>query len=507
MSTISELVKSHLPCPHCDSSDAYSEWDDGHGYCFSCEAYDPPAGKSQSGYTTEYLPWRGISAESFRRYEAKTRVSSNGEPLALALPYPNGNLKLRSISEKKFWSEGEAAPGLFGMDKFDPGENKYLIITEGEIDAVSCWQILQIPACSVRSSSSAVRDVAAAREWVSAFERVYICFDADGPGRDAARGVCQLLDRSRTYDVRLVRHKDANAYLVAGEEFEFRQVVKASKHYMPDTIVSDMASFKRLLEEEPKWGVPYPYSTLNQMTYGIRPGEMVLITAQEGVGKTSLMHAIEHNILRETNDNVAAIYLEETRRQHLEALVGLELGRPVHLPGSNVSGKEKADALERLLLVDDRLHLLEYGGGWDASDLVDTVRFLVAGCGCSFVLLDHFNNIVSGDRGAETDERKQLDYLATVLKMMAIELNFALVGVAHVNDFGATRGSRYLAKAADVRIDLTRDLTAGSSLATLTVSKNRYAAKSGYAGTLKFDFNTYKLSEVANDNGELSNVS
>lgn len=420
--------------------------------------------------------------------------------MALALPYPNGSFKLRSIKEKKFWTEGEPEAGLFGQDRFDPGEDKSLIITEGELDAISCYQILGVPACSVRSSSSAVRDVAAARDWIQAFERVYVVFDGDGPGREATRRVCQLLERSRTYDVRLVRHKDPNAYLVAGEESDFRQVWRAAKHFMPDTIVSDLASFKKLLEEEPKWGVPYPFPTLNSMTYGIRTGEVVLITAQEGVGKTSLMHAIEHNILKETTSNVGSIYLEETRRQHLEALVGLELGRPVHLPGCEVSQTEKLSALDRLLAKDDRLHLLEYGGGWSVSELVDTVRFLVAGCDCRFILLDHFNQFVSGMGGME-DERKVLDYLATVLSMMAVELDFALIGVAHVNDNGDTRGSRYLAKVANIRIDLTRDIEAGSDLATLTVSKNRYAAKSGYAGTLKFDFNTYKLNEVAaNDN-------
>lgn len=420
--------------------------------------------------------------------------------MALALPYPNGSQKLRSIKEKKFWSEGEPEPGLFGQDRFDPGESKYLIITEGELDAISCWQILQIPAVSVRSSSSAVRDVAAARSWLQGFEQVYLCFDGDAAGRDALRRVAALLERAKTYVVQLIRHKDANAYLVAGEETEFRQVWRAAKHYMPDNIVSDMASFKKLLEEQPKWGVPYPFDTLNSMTYGIRTGEFVLLTAQEGVGKSSVLRAIEHKLLTETKENVAAIFLEETKRQHLEALVGLSLGCPAHLPDRDIDSRTKTQALEKLLGMDDRLFLLDYDGGWSPVDLVSTVRFLVAGCGCRYVFLDHFNMVVSG--GGVEDERKALDYLATVLTMMAVELDFALIGVAHVNDNGDTRGSRYLAKAANIRIDLTRDVEAGSNLAELTVSKNRYAAKSGYAGTLRFDFNTYRLSEVANDNTE-----
>ena len=37
----SELTEAHLPCPLCDSTDAYSLYSDGHGYCYSCEGYVP----------------------------------------------------------------------------------------------------------------------------------------------------------------------------------------------------------------------------------------------------------------------------------------------------------------------------------------------------------------------------------------------------------------------------------------------------------------------------------
>ena len=37
----SEIVKRHISCPCGDSSDAYSIYSDGHGYCFSCSKYFP----------------------------------------------------------------------------------------------------------------------------------------------------------------------------------------------------------------------------------------------------------------------------------------------------------------------------------------------------------------------------------------------------------------------------------------------------------------------------------
>ena len=43
MNTESKMIKQG-PCPECESSDAYTLYDDGHGYCFSCEFYNQQEG-------------------------------------------------------------------------------------------------------------------------------------------------------------------------------------------------------------------------------------------------------------------------------------------------------------------------------------------------------------------------------------------------------------------------------------------------------------------------------
>ena len=40
---------SHEPCGGCGSSDANSLYDDGHQYCFSCQAFVPGDGTAPSG--------------------------------------------------------------------------------------------------------------------------------------------------------------------------------------------------------------------------------------------------------------------------------------------------------------------------------------------------------------------------------------------------------------------------------------------------------------------------
>lgn len=506
------IVRSHLPCPSldCGSSDAYTEYSDGHGYCFSCKKYfnnNKLENFVSNEFTYEYVPHRGLTKETLIKYGIKTKIDAQGKPVAVGFTYPNGAVKVRRTDRKEFyWDDNgiEASKaGLFGKDKFSSGSHKYVTITEGEYDAASLYQVLQSPCVSVRSSSCARADCILERDWLSGFERIYLAFDGDAPGREAAADVAQLFDYNKVFFVKFTKHKDANAYLVAGEGDELRQLWWNSKKFTPDGILSTIDEFKEALKDIPKSGMLiYPSSVLNDMTYGIRTSESVLITAMEGVGKTELMHAIEYNALKETDYAVGAIFLEEPKGRHLQALAGIELGCPAHLPDCGCSDNEIASALERVVGVDDRLHIYSHFGSDDPRVIEDVVRFLVSARGCKLVLLDHITMVVSGLSGE--DERQALDYLSTRLEMMVKELDFALVFVSHVNDMGQTRGSRLISKNCDVRIDMTRDVMNPDPLERNTtyfqVSKNRPIGRTGPAGCLIYDPKTCRYSEPANDN-------
>jgi twinkle protein len=504
-----KLVLSRQPCPSCSSSDAYHEWDDGHGYCFSCSSYFPSKEERLLSYTYEYLPLRGVTKDEFKFFDVKTKVDPDGKPVSIGFKYPNGAYKVRRLDVPKneaFYTEGDIAKaGLFGRDKFSTGGHKYVTITEGELDALSLHQVLRSPVVSVQSASSAVRDCTADRTFLNSFERVYLAFDGDQRGREAARAVAKLFDPLKLYDVRFDRLKDANDYLKAGAELELKSIWLNAKKYLPEEIVGGVDNFAKILSEPPKKGIPYPFPTLTSMTYGMRTGESVLITAQEGVGKTEIMHAIEFKLLKETQDAVGAIYLEEPKKRHLQALAGLQLGRPVHLPDSGCTEAQVLDALRQVLSSDERLYLYSHFGSDDPEILLDTIRYLVSGLGCRWILLDHISMAVSGLSGE--DERKALDYFSTRLEMMVQELDFGLIIVSHVNDFGQTRGSRYIGKIAHIRIDCTRDLLSADPLTKnttqLMVSKNRFGAQTGPAGSLVFDRSTFTIKEAANDNTTL----
>jgi len=529
----SKLVRRER-CPACEkngrdnSGDNLAIYDDGHSYCYSCGYREGKGGLlTDVTYTYEYIPLRGIERKTLEFFDVKTKVDPEGKPIAIGFKYPSGRYKVRLLSSKDFYWTGDindtddvsgtqaqdAGNGgsLFGRDKFTGGSNDAVYITEGEFDALSLAQSLSksldVPVVSVRSSNSAVRDCSSERSFLNSFSRIYLAFDADGPGREAMARVASLFDYRKVYVVDFDRRKDANEYLQAGEEDELRTICRNAKRFLPQTVIAvSEASAAKILAEVPKAGVPYPFPTLNAMTYGIRRGESVLITAQEGVGKTELMHAIEAQILRETDDPVGGIFIEEPKRDHLQALAAIELGRPVFRPDSGVPQDQVVAAVKRLVKVDDRLHLYSHFGSDDPEVFLDTIRFMVSARGVVYVLLDHISMVISGISG-EKDERRAFDYIATRLEMMVKELDFSLIFVSHVNDDGQTRGSRYISKVCDVRINLKRDLQHPDEVVRntieLDISKNRPpGGKTGFAGRYLFDPYTRKYKELsaANDN-------
>lgn len=517
--TTSKIVALHQPCPSstCGSSDAYCEYEDGHGYCFSCSTYFPSDKELEpfvnTDYTYEYLTHRGIYKESFAHYGVKTKVNAEGKPIADGFPYPNGAVKVRLLDKKDYYWEqnGKEASkaGLFGKDKFSSGGHKYVTITEGEYDAISLYQVLRSPVVSVQSAVSAHRDCVVDRDFLNGFERIYIAFDADDPGREAAAAVAKLFDYNRVFFVKFTKRKDANEYVQNNDSEELRQIWWNSTTYRPDNIISTLAEFKTALSTSPGKGWElYPSNTLNEMTYGIRTSETVLITARTGVGKTELMHAIEYAALTETDENVGAIYLEEPKGNHLKALAGIHLGCPVHLPDCGVSESEISAAIDTVVGRDDRLHLYSHFGSDDPRILEDTIRFLVSARGCRLVILDHLTMVVAGRK--EDDERRALDYISTRLTTMTQELDFALILASHVNANMAARGSMLIEGNAHIHIQLDRDPKDPDPLVRKTtnffINKNRPISRTGPAGSLIFDVDKRRYHDPANDNFPVEDI-
>ncbi len=499
--TESKVVSSALPCPspECDSSDAYFLYDDGHGYCFSCSNYVPP---SELEYTYEYLPWRGISRETMEKYNVLTKVGPDGSPHEIGFPYGDCHI-IRSYVSRNFHFKGDSSTShLFGKSSFNPGSSKEITLCEGGTDALSAYEILgsKHPVVAVRSSSSARKECELDFDYLNSFDKIYICFDNDPPGQSASKSVATLFDPAKVYIVQITTWNDVNDFLQHEEKSEFFQLWSHAKQFQPTGILSSFSEIEKALNDKSAPCIAtYPFHTWQEMTYGIREGECVLLTALEGVGKTEIIRAIEYHILQTTDLNLGIIHLEEDKLRTIKGFAGYHLQTAAHLPISNLSNEQILQAYKAATKnKDERLHIYSHFGSDDPDIILDTVRRLVTIHHCKVVCLDHISMVVSG---LDTDdERKALDYISTRLAMMAQQLEFCLIFISHVNDEGLTRGSRNIGKIAHTRIHLQRDLLSSDestrNTTKTTFYKNRFGSITGPSGDLYFDFPSFTIKEI-----------
>lgn len=449
--------------------------------------------------------YRGLSPETLKHYGVLYEVEGDS-PVSVVYRTPNGRALIRRLDSKDFRFSGEREEGLlslFGSDKFPQGSAKAITISEGFNDAMAVYQMLgsKYPSVAVQSASSAKAECAQAYDYINSFEKIYLAFDSDGPGKEAADKVARMFDFNKVYMVHMER-KDPHEYIENDDVRSFEKAWWASRRFLPEGILSSFNDFDKIFDDDgEKPSVPYPFKEIQNLTFGIRHGEFVLLTAQEGIGKTEILRALEYHLLKTTQDNIGIIHLEEGKARTLKGLVGYELNMPVHLPEFALSKEELKSQLRKVSQRDERIHLYSHFGSDDPDHILSTIRFMAGACNCKYIFLDHITMVVSGLAG--DDERRALDYLSTRLAMLVEELDFTLFAVSHVNDEGQTRGSRNIGKVADLRIDLSRDLKATNEAVRNTThlmcSKNRFAGKTGPAGSLYFNPDSYVLSEVHED--------
>lgn len=494
---------THQPCSDCGSSDALCRYSDGHTYCFSCNTYRKGTGElvKPENARYEHYPHRSISQPTFEFYNVLTEFV-NDDPTRVAFVYPNKAIKFRSFNEKVFVSEGPMSEaGCFGTDKFDRASRDTITIVEGEYDALAVYEITRgnSAAISVRSASSAKRDCTRDYEYINSFGRIVLAFDADDVGQSAARSVATLFDFTKVYHVKLGRHKDANAYLEAGEADEFYSTWKAAKRYAPDNIISTLGEFANALKQHSLETLgTYPFAGLQDRLFGIHAEEVICFKGFEGIGKTEIFRALEHHLLTTTKLNIGIIHLEESNGETLKALAGYELNIPATLPDAGISDTDVLNTLGTLGGDNGRIHIHSSYDVEDEHAILDNIRFLASGAGCRVIFLDHISWLATGQN--DDDERKKLDRISQRLKLLAKELKIAIIEISHVNDAGQTRGSRNITKSANTVINMSRDLTNPDEREALkthfVIEKARLGGRTGYAGTAIFDRETGKLREA-----------
>lgn len=246
--------------------------------------------------------------------------------------------------------------------------------------------------------------------------------------------------------------------------------------------------------------IPYPWVGLNEKTYGNRRSEFVLITADTGVGKTSVCKEIEYNFLMnpeliEEGAGVGFLHFEEPKYDTAIGLMSIHANKPYHLPDTERTTEELREAYDAVINT-DRVVIWDHFGSNDIAVVLAKIRHMAA-LGCKYIMVDHLSIIVSSQDG---DERKQLDEISTKLKTLTMNLDISCICVIHINRQGQVRGSAGPEQVSNIVMRLERDKKDPDdwrrNVTRIVIEKNRFCGRTGPACYLYYNDMTNRLEEI-----------
>ena len=163
----------------------------------------------------------------------------------------------------------------------------------------------------------------------------------------------------------------------------------------------------------------------------------------------------------------------------------------------------------------DRVWIHSHLGLHNIDELFSKLRFMIVGCGCKWIVLDHLHMLVLSM--VDGDERQGIDHIMGRLRELVEETHAGLILVSHLRrvdgnrghengietSLSHLRGSQSIAQVSDTVCSIERDQQADcpieANTSKIRVLKCRYSGDVGLATSLLYDKVTGRLSEVEMD--------
>lgn len=332
---------------------------------------------------------------------------------------------------------------------------KQLVITEGELDAFSAWQMGReigktIPVISSVGGANEVRRA----EWIERIPKdcsVYISYDSDQVGQDAARQLAERIGLERCFAVVLPGVKDTNEFLQKGGTGEqYIEILKKAKRFEADGIAKIIDVIEDL-QKNPVRKEPIHIERFNKFTRGGIPRKgLVMISGRYGTGKSSfLLNLLIHHANQ--GKPVLLITLENDMQLTLQRILETKYQKPLAQFTNEMWEIVKKDLLEYPFYIDMSMQ------SYSMKQIEKVTRQSKKLYGIEFMGYDHLHWAM------DDADPKELDKASRDFKILANEADTIIYLVCHIRKLNREqkiitgedlKGSSGMAQAANMVIML-----------------------------------------------------
>lgn len=449
-------VVAHKPCPVCrangkdKSGDNLVIFKEGPGHCFSCAKNIRPI-KFTEGQIIE-LTSRNIKEETARKYNYQIGRFNGYFTLKKGLKIGqvkgvnkvvNHKVKIMNYYDEKGFHYAQLLKdynknikiighskdlGLYGKWLWEPNEKLFVVITEGQEDAMAVCEAqgLLYPVVSVpNGAESAYKAILKDLKWLMGFKHVVLWFDDDEAGQKAIDKVSDLFEVGKVKVVHCKEYKDANDILkdnsLAHEDryAKIKACVWNAKPVGTDAIVT-MSDLMDELLVQPTRGIDYAWEPMTDITYGYQPGEAHIIVGPTGVGKTEFVLKMLLPFLEQFP--IGIFSFEQVAANTARRIIGNALNLKLHIPGTEWN----IDLIrQKALEYDGKIYLYNHQGQCDLENLFKSIRYMAKALGVKAFVIDNLKALRLG-------ELERATHFMNVIAALKLELQISIYILSHV---------------------------------------------------------------------------
>ncbi len=211
--------------------------------------------------------------------------------------------------------------------------------------------------------------------------------------------------------------------------------------------------------EEGLTGVPSGFVSLDRVTSGFQPSDLIIVAGRPGMGKTSFILSLARNTAVDFGKGIAIFSLEMSNLQLVQRLISLE----AEIEGSKLRNGRLEDyewqqlqsAVERLseapIYIDDT-------PGINIFELRAKCRRLKKQYDIDMVVIDYLQLMTGASENNRSGNREQeISNISRSLKGLAKELNVPVIALAQLSRAVETRGGTKRPQLSDLRECVTGD--------------------------------------------------
>jgi len=465
------IEKINHDCGSSDGLQVFEEDGAYSGFCFACRTYIPdPYGDNPptkqhpvqvktpaqiqaeldiiSTYPVANLHDRHLNKQTLEHFGVKVGLSEQDGSTITSHFYPyrtdNGPIsgyKCRIVEGKVMFTIGSTkGADLFGWREAITSGSKRLYITEGEIDAMTVWQVLmrkikegpeqyrhQVPAVVslVNGSSSARKGLTENATAIrNSFKEVVLVFDQDEAGEKATADAIKSYPKATSV---VVPGKDPNDCLVSGHKDALWKALVFQAAKPKNTRIRNIRDFIEDVKLPVKRGLSMPFEKLDQMTRGLRWSEVYYLGAGVKMGKSDLLNALAVWFMTEHKLHILVAKPEEALKHTSKHMYGKAVGKIMYdadIP-INPDDVDEAD-----LLLEDRCHVIEQYQELQWAVLKQDIEEAINEFGVKIVFIDPITNLTLGM--GSSDVNTMLGAIAQDIAMLAKEREIAVFMFCHL---------------------------------------------------------------------------